>query len=169
MSIIKYFTQRANKVINDPTPACSPSFGILRINNNNPCNTGNTTSKPGEWPGPGQLHLSWSLTLPTGLADVEEKAEKESKENKLPPTPEKTTTIHRGQSALSSSLQWGWWDCSSQSNHQSCRQWCFTIIRELHKMKWKAVMRKRLMWQLYHKEVACQQPISSWLLQHPSF
>ena len=41
-------------------------------------------------------HLSWLLTLPIGLADVEERAEKENKENKSMPTPKKGRTNFTG-------------------------------------------------------------------------
>ena len=41
-----------------------PSFGILGINNNNPCHTGNATSKPREGTGPGQV-VPIPVTNPT--------------------------------------------------------------------------------------------------------
>ena len=42
------------------------------------------------------------------------------------------------------------------------------ILHELCEAKQKVMMRKRLLWQLCYKEAAQKQPLSSWLLWHPS-
>ena len=67
-----------------------PTFGILGINNNNPRHAGNPLQRQQQQTQE-QLDnslLSWSRTLLLGLADVEEKEEKES-ETKAPGAPRK--------------------------------------------------------------------------------
>ena len=69
----------------------SPPFGILGINNNNPCHASNPLQRQQQQTQE-QLDnslLSRSRTLPLGLADTEEKEEKEAQETKAPGAPKK--------------------------------------------------------------------------------
>ena len=101
----------------------SPPFGILGINNNNPCHASNPLQRQQtqEQDKPDNSLLSWSWTLPLGLANAEEKEEKEAQKQRLQERQEKSTLLGRRSSCSS----WHWWHSSGTSHSWCWWQWCF--------------------------------------------
>ena len=126
----------------------SPPFGILRINNNNSHHTGNPPPKQGQQAG--QLAPILVTNLPLGLADVEEREEQESKENKskVPEAPRKAEPSQETAHTLLIAPM------NLTRHFQPDPMMLMTMmmylqtIHKLCKAKQKAMMRKRLLWQL---------------------
>ena len=145
----------------------SPPFGILGINNNNPCHASNPLQRQQtqEQDKPDNSLLSWSWTLPLGLANAEEKEEKEAQKQRLQERQEKSTLLGRRSSCSS----WHWWHSSGTSHSWCWWQWCFcrlfsSSVRQSRKRQWG----RNGCGSSCCKKTSCRQPLPSWLLQHPS-
>ena len=146
----------------------SPPFGILSINNNNPHHTCNPPPKPGQQQG--QL-APIPVTNPTvRLADAEEREEQEKRTKTKFWRHQESKSLHGRQPAPSSSPQWTWRSTSSKIQWRQWWWWC--ICRHFaNSTKWgrKWGRGRNGCGSSCHKEAAYQQPLPSWLLQHPSF